>query len=152
MLHMCLRWGDMQSHVSLGQLDYLCILPTIQQIRHPQTPAASKYTIFHNMPATDLKLMVSLELPHVYWHHALTIPEADLHRFCIHPLKWVRYLGFTIVGVSGHLSRKANGGPIQSYTGATSRHLGGQYFYIADGQNIRPQCDGTHIHPTPNMS
>ena len=83
--------------------------------------------------------------------HYVTIPEADLCRFCIHPLKWVRYLGFTIVGVSGDLSREANGGPIQSYTGATSRQLRGQYFYIADGQNIRPQCDGTHIHPTPNV-
>ena len=59
-------------------------------------------------------------------------------------LKWVRYLGYMIVGVNGRLSRNENGDPTADYTlAACDEELGGVYFYIAK--------DGMHIQPTPKM-
>jgi hypothetical protein len=99
------------------------------------------------MPATDLKLMVSLPTTWgggATWCHALTIPTEVLPTYCHYPLKWVRYLGYTIVGVKGRLSRKKKGGPTADYTlAACDEELGGVYFYIAKG--------GMHIQRTPNM-
>ena len=70
---------------------------------------------------------------------------ADLGRFCLCPLKWVRYLGYTIIGVRGELSRHRNGHPTANYdTAATCfQQLGGFFFYIADGMHT--------MQPTPNM-
>ena len=94
------------------------------------------------MPATNLKLKVALEKPPIHWHCALTIPIADLGTFCCCLLKWVQYLGYTIVGVHGELSKNTAGDPTVNYdTDAKSEDLGGEYFYIADG---------THMQPMPN--
>ena len=100
------------------------------------------------MPAADLKLMVSLPTTWggggAKWYHALTIPTEVLPTYCHYPLKWVRYLGYMIVGVKGRLSRKENGDPTADDTlAACDEELGGVYFYIAKG--------GMHIQPTPNM-
>ena len=69
---------------------------------------------------------------------------AVLPTFCHYLFKWVRYLGYTIVGVKGQLSRNENSDPTTDYTlAACDEELGGVYFYIAKG--------GMHIQPTPNM-
>ena len=69
---------------------------------------------------------------------------AVLPTFCHYPLKWVRYLIYTIVGVNGQLSRNEKGVSTTDYTlAACDEELGGVYFYIAKG--------GMHIQPTPNM-
>jgi len=36
------------------------------------------------------------------YHSTLSIPVPDCQRFSIHPLRWLRYLGFTIYGTEGH--------------------------------------------------
>jgi len=42
-------------------------------------------------------------------HHVLSIPVATCQSFSVHPLSWLRYLGFTIQGSEGHIHGKPNG-------------------------------------------
>ena len=66
------------------------------------------------------------------YHHALSIPVDTCHRFSVHPLTWLRYLGFTIHGIEGHISALP-GGPEVSYF--ERDNIRGVYYYIAQGES-----------------
>ena len=42
---------------------------------------------------------------------ALSIPLAECNNFAIHPLKWLRFLGFAICGQEGYLRIDSKTGP-----------------------------------------
>ncbi|KAF8960929.1 hypothetical protein BDZ97DRAFT_2035202 [Flammula alnicola] len=46
---------------------------------------------------------------------ALIIPVGECQRFSVHPLTWLRYLGFTIYGNEGHISTLPGGPEVEYY-------------------------------------
>ena len=59
---------------------------------------------------------------------ALSIPADVCQLFSLHPLAWLRYLGFTIHGTKGHIST-APGGPEVDYYQADIQP--GIYYYVS---------------------
>jgi hypothetical protein len=68
------------------------------------------------------------------WMPALTIPVADCNRFSLKPLKWLRFLGYTIYGREGYISARI-GGRAVNYQSAVQ---GGSCYYFNSA--------GTQIH------
>jgi hypothetical protein len=62
---------------------------------------------------------------------ALSIPLAECERYAIHPLKWLRFLGYTIYGQAGHLSTLKNGPVINSYEVNIEAR---SYYYVSEGK------------------
>lgn len=86
-----------------------------------------------------LQLLVSLPLPNSQncWSLALEIPTADLGRFCLFPLKWVRYLAYTLLGCQGHLSKSTHGDPVDyNFSPINHKEMKGRYYYITTGKPI----------------
>jgi len=75
--------------------------------------------------------IVELQMPiDGEYQHALSIPVETCQHFSLHPLKWLRYVGFTIYGTEGHIFRFATG-PVVQYP----EHIqAGVYYYIPDSQ------------------
>jgi hypothetical protein len=76
----------------------------------------------------------------------LSIPVETCQRFSVHPLRWLRYIGFTIYGTEGHIFRSP-AGPVVRYSEVDIQ--AGVYYYIPDSQGksyfgiqgpLRPQC------------
>ncbi|KAH7886550.1 hypothetical protein F5I97DRAFT_1926849 [Phlebopus sp. FC_14] len=65
------------------------------------------------------------------WIHALQIPYSDIHRLCLRPLKWLRFVAFTISGAHGDLSETQDGHPV-NYDNTSD--LADTYYYIATEQ------------------
>jgi hypothetical protein len=65
-------------------------------------------------------------------HHVLSIPVATCQRFSVHPLTWLRYLGFTIQGSEGYISTTP-GGPEVDYYQVNIQP--GVYYYVAQGES-----------------
>src|SRR5260370_30970409 len=61
------------------------------------------------------------------WVHALAIPLEDIGRFSLHPLKWLRFATFTVVGAKGHLS-DTPGGNVVDYENVSLTDLDNYYF------------------------
>lgn len=71
------------------------------------------------------------------WLIALTIPVADIERLTLHPLKWIRFAAFAIVGARGHL-RTSPGGEIVDYE-MEFDSLTDNYYYASQGKYcLRP--------------
>jgi hypothetical protein len=60
---------------------------------------------------------------------ALTIPLDQCNTFAVYPLKWLRFLGFTIYGQEGHLSRSKAGPEIDDYTADTEAR---SYYFVSE--------------------
>jgi hypothetical protein len=73
--------------------------------------------------------MTSIEL-HVQIHDTylpiLSIPVVECNRFALKPLKWLRFLGYTIYGQEGHICL-APGGELVDYESAIEGQA--RYFY-----------------------
>ncbi|KAH7886545.1 hypothetical protein F5I97DRAFT_1004534 [Phlebopus sp. FC_14] len=65
------------------------------------------------------------------WIHALQIPYSDIHRLCLRPLKWLRFVAFTISGAHGDLSETQDGHPV-NYDNTSD--LADTYYYITTEQ------------------
>ena len=65
------------------------------------------------------------------YEHALSIPVNACQRFSLHPLTWLRYLGYTIFGNEGLIS-SSPGGPEVKYSQTTI--LPGSYYYVSQGE------------------
>jgi hypothetical protein len=63
---------------------------------------------------------------------ALSIPVDACQRFSLHPLTWLRYVGFTIYGSEGHISLLPDG-PVVDYYQATIQP--GIYHYVSQGKS-----------------
>jgi hypothetical protein len=72
-----------------------------------------------------------MRLNNVIYHHVLTIPVTTCQRFSIHPLTWLRYLGFTIQGYEGYISATPDGPEIDYYQVNIQPDC---YYYIAQGE------------------
>ncbi|KAF8325714.1 hypothetical protein F5887DRAFT_901102 [Amanita rubescens] len=61
--------------------------------------------------------IVELQMPiDGEYQPALSIPVETCQCFSLHPLKWLRYVGFTIYGTKGHISRSASGLAVVQYS------------------------------------
>jgi hypothetical protein len=60
---------------------------------------------------------------------ALDIPESDIQRLSVRPLKWLRFVTFTVCGVRGDLAMTPNG-PAVDYDIDT---IAQEYYYNPDG-------------------
>ncbi|KAF8340798.1 hypothetical protein F5887DRAFT_1136407 [Amanita rubescens] len=77
--------------------------------------------------------MVELQMPiDGEYQHALSIPVETCQRFSVHPLSWLRYVGFTIYGTEGHIFRSA-AGPVVPYSEVDMQ--AGVYYYIPNSQD-----------------
>lgn len=43
------------------------------------------------------------------WICVLEIPQEDIRRLSLKPLKWLRFVAFTVLGAKGHLHHDASG-------------------------------------------
>ncbi|KAF8960923.1 hypothetical protein BDZ97DRAFT_1940255 [Flammula alnicola] len=59
---------------------------------------------------------------------ALSIPVDTCQRFSVHPLTWLRYLGFTIYGNEGHISTLPGGPEVEYYQADIPP---GIYYYVS---------------------
>ena len=77
--------------------------------------------------------IVELQMPiDGEYQPALSIPVETCQRFSVHPLRWLRYVGFTIYGTEGHISRSAAGPQVVRYSEVDIQ--AGVYYYIPDSQ------------------
>ena len=62
---------------------------------------------------------------------ALTIPLDQCNTFAFYPLKWLRFVGFTIYGREGYLSRSRTGPEINDYAAAMEAR---SYYFVPEGK------------------
>ena len=62
---------------------------------------------------------------------ALSIPLDKCLTLSVNPLKWLRFLGYSIYGQQGYLSMSATGPPIDNYTAGISAC---PYYFISEGK------------------
>lgn len=58
---------------------------------------------------------LSLSFPDHSIRLALSIPVSQVKDYAEKPLRWLRYIGFTIAGQEGRLSTSSNGPEIDDY-------------------------------------
>ena len=79
-------------------------------------------------PSSNVKLWL---LFHDSAKLALSIPLAQCTNFAVHPLKWLRFLGYAIFGQSGYLSTLKAGPEIDDYTTNIEPR---SYYFISNGK------------------
>lgn len=62
---------------------------------------------------------------------ALSIPLAEYGTFAVNPLKWLRFLGYSIYGQEGYLSKTKAGPQINDYTANVEAR---SYYFISEGK------------------
>lgn len=62
---------------------------------------------------------------------ALSIPLDECGTFAVNPLKWLRFLGFSIYGQEGYLSTSKTGTEINDYTADIEPR---SYYFISEGK------------------
>jgi len=60
----------------------------------------------------------------------LSIPLSDVRRLSLRPLKWIRFVMFSICGARGHLSATPDGLPVDY----DSTETNAEYYYKSDGK------------------
>jgi hypothetical protein len=78
--------------------------------------------------ATNVTLL--LKFDNIY-RYALSIPVDACRIFSVHPLAWLRYLGFTIYGREGYISTTPEGAEVDYFHGIQS----GNYYYVPEGES-----------------
>jgi len=85
-----------------------------------------------HISTSNMAAIVELQMPiDGEYQPALSIPVETCQRFSVHPYKWLRYVGITIYGTKGHISRSA-AGPVVQYSEVDIQ--AGVYYYIPDSQ------------------
>ena len=109
----------------------------------PTTACTVKFhTRFANMATSSyLRLRVHLDEtpPENPWSIALQIPTANLPRFSRFPLKWVRYLGYAVLGTEGDLCHGPASSTSVDYNQPGEAITGRDYYYHAHSKHI-------HLH------
>ena len=62
----------------------------------------------------------------------LSIPFSDIQRLTLSPVKWLRFVTFTICGAHGHLSETPNGPPA-NYDSSLTSPIANGYYYTPEG-------------------
>lgn len=79
--------------------------------------------------------IVDLQMPIDDGYHsyqaALSIPVKACQRFSVHPLSWLRFLGYTIYGTEGYISRSPTGRVVR-YSELNTDLQAGIYYYRPD--------------------
>ena len=76
--------------------------------------------------------IVELQMPiDGEYQPALSMPVKMCQRFSVRPLSWLRYVGFTIYGTEGHISRSAAGPAVRC---SEVDIQAGIYYYVPDSQ------------------
>jgi len=70
------------------------------------------------------------------WIHALTIPLQDIDRLSLRPLKWLRYVTFTVVGARGNFF-DAPDGNLVDYENVSLANIAenSNYYFVPDGND-----------------
>ncbi|KZP03416.1 hypothetical protein FIBSPDRAFT_969020 [Athelia psychrophila] len=63
---------------------------------------------------------------------ALSVPSSDIQRLSNRPLKWLRFITFTVCGVRGDLSATPNGHPVD-YGNIPHADIAQAYYYTPEG-------------------
>lgn len=85
-----------------------------------------------NSLPTSMAATIELQMPiDGEYQPALSIPVETCQRFSVHPLSWLRYVGFTIYGTEGHISQSTTG-PVVQYSEVDIE--AGIYYYMPDSQ------------------
>jgi hypothetical protein len=74
-----------------------------------------------------VKVELRIKVGNVY-HPALSIPVDACQHFSVHPLTWLRYLGFTISGNEGHVSTLPDGPEVDHLQANIPP---GNYYYVS---------------------
>lgn len=72
--------------------------------------------------------------------HALSIPILICQQFSLHPLTWLRFLGYAIYGREGYISRECDGEEVADYR-PDGVAISGNYYYISQGQSFGENWD-----------
>ncbi|KIM90547.1 hypothetical protein PILCRDRAFT_1822 [Piloderma croceum F 1598] len=64
---------------------------------------------------------------------ALSIPFSDIERLSVRPVKWLRFVTFTIFVVRGNLSATPNGPPVDYDSISLAGPIAEAYYYIPEG-------------------
>ena len=75
------------------------------------------------------------------YRSVLSIPVNTCERFSVHPLAWLRYLGFTIYGTEGYISASPGGTEIEYYQDIQA----GIYYYVSEG-DLYFRIQGPPVH------
>jgi hypothetical protein len=67
------------------------------------------------------------------WVHLLSIPSEDIRRLTFRPLKWLRFVTFTVCGAKGNLFTSP-GGDVVDYEHITLENIAESYYYFPDGE------------------
>lgn len=73
------------------------------------------------------------------WVHALAIPPQDIHRLSLRPLKWLRFVTFTVVGGRGNLF-DAPDGNLVDYENVSLDDIAesANYYFVPEGNAPPP--------------
>jgi len=67
---------------------------------------------------------------------ALAIPVDNCQGFTLHPLAWLRFLGYAIYGKEGYVSCERDGDEVANYRPGGGAILPGNYYYISPGESF----------------
>jgi hypothetical protein len=90
--------------------------------------------------ATDVNVQLWIRFGDEY-QHALSIPLQKCQEFALHPLTWLRFLGYAIYGKEGHISRERDGEQVADYRPEGAAISAGNYYYISQGELFRATRD-----------
>ena len=78
------------------------------------------------------------------WIHALVIPLEDIERLSLRPLKWLRFVVFTVVGAKGHLF-DAPDGSLVDYENVSLANIAenDNYYFASEGDALHLQASST---------
>jgi hypothetical protein len=79
--------------------------------------------------AATVELQVTID---GIYQPALSIPVDKCQLFSLHPLTWLRYLGFTIYGTEGHISTAPGGPEVDYYQANIQPSI---YYYVSQGKS-----------------
>ncbi|KAF8323572.1 hypothetical protein F5887DRAFT_1290598 [Amanita rubescens] len=71
------------------------------------------------------------------YQHALSIPVHVCQQFSLHPLTWIRFLGYAIYGKEGYISRERDGEQVADYRPDGAAISAGNYYYISQDNDLR---------------
>lgn len=92
------------------------------------------------MTQLDLKHMVDIFLASDDYAAPLlllSIPPSDIRRLSLRPLKWLRFVVFTVCGARGDLYSQDDG-TVVNYDITSIDDIIGPYFYRSDGKDFFP--------------
>ena len=90
--------------------------------------------------ATSVNILLWIRLGDAY-RHALSIPVHECQRFSLHPLTWLRFLGYAIYGKEGYISRERDGEEVADYRPDGVAISAGNYYYISQGESFQVYQD-----------